>query len=70
VAALALGEFVVANLAAGLAVVQAVFPQADVELSLAQAAVLVALAALFSLFALTADHTRFCSHALTLARAG
>lgn len=65
----AFGDLVIADLATRAAVVQAVFPEPDVELALTQAAILITLAALLSLLALTADYARFRSHALTLARA-
>jgi hypothetical protein len=48
-------DFVVAGFAAGIAVVQAVFAEANVNLRLAGAAILLAFAAFFGHFTLHAD---------------
>jgi hypothetical protein len=63
-------DFVVAGFAAGAAVVEAVFPEADIELSLAKTAVLIALAAFFNLFALAATGFGLGCHTETLAPRG
>jgi hypothetical protein len=60
-------DFVVAGFAAGAAVVEAVFPEADIELSLAKTAVFIALAAFFNLFALAATGLGLGRHRETLA---
>jgi hypothetical protein len=61
------GDSVVAGCAAGAAVVEAVFPEADIELSLAKTAVLVAVAAFFNLVALSATGFALGGHRETLA---
>jgi hypothetical protein len=64
---LRVADFVVAGFAAGAAVVEAVFPEADIELSLAKAAVLITLATFFNLFALAATSFGLGCHGETLA---
>jgi hypothetical protein len=65
------GDFVVAGFAAGQAVVEAVLAKADIELRLAEAAVSLAVAAVFAHFALgAAVLLGGCSHGLTLTRRG
>lgn len=64
------GDFVVAGFAAGAAVVEAVLPEADIELSLAEGAVLIARAAFFNLFALSATGFGLGGHTETLAPRG
>lgn len=61
-------DLIVAHLAAGFAVVQPVVPEADIELSLAQAAIFFALASLLRLLALTTDDACSGRHGSTLAR--
>jgi hypothetical protein len=63
-------DFVVAGFAAGAAVVEAVFPEADIELSLAKTAVFIALAAFFNLFALATTGLGLGRHRETLAPRG
>jgi hypothetical protein len=63
------GDLVAGGFAAGAAVVEAVFVQADVELSLAEDAVLFALAAFFDLVTLVAADFGFGGHGETLAPA-
>jgi len=63
-------DFVVAGFAAGAAVVEAVFPEADIELALAEAAVLLAFAAFFNLLALAATDFGLGRHVETLALRG
>jgi hypothetical protein len=60
-------DLVVAGFAASSAVVEAVFPKADVELSLAEDAVLLALTSIFDLFALAAASFCLGGHIPTLA---
>jgi len=63
-------DFVVAGFAAGAAVVEAIFPEADIELSLAKGTVLVAFAAFFDLLALAATGFGLGRHGDTLALLG
>ena len=63
-----LGDFVVADLTARLAVVEAIVVETHVELALAEAAILLAFTTLFGLLTLTADDTSFGCHGSTLAR--
>lgn len=60
-------DLVFAGFAAGGAVVEPVFPKADVELSLAEDAVLLALTSVFDLFALAAASFCLGGHSQTLA---
>jgi hypothetical protein len=62
-----IGGFVVAGLAAGWTVVEAVFTKAHVNLTLAQAAVLLALAASLTHVALVAEVLGFGSHSENVA---
>jgi hypothetical protein len=65
-----LRDLVAARCAATLAVVEAIFAQADIELALAKAAVLLAFAALFDLLTLVAAGFRLGCHNQTLAPKG
>src|SRR6266576_4737304 len=65
-----LRNLVVAGFAAVFAVVQAVFPEPYIQLALAEAAVLLTVAALFDLFALTAAGFSLGCHRQTLAPKG
>jgi hypothetical protein len=61
------GDLVTRGFATGLTVVETLFAEADVELSLAEHAVFLALATFFDLFALIAAGFAFGSHGETVA---
>lgn len=64
---LLIGDFVVAGFATGAAIVQAVIAEADVELSLTEDAVLLALATILNLLALAAADFGLGGHRKTVA---
>lgn len=65
-----LTDLVFAGFAAGAAVVKSVFPQADIKLSLAEDAILLALTPLFNLLALAATGFGLGCHSETLTLSG